>query len=238
MVLKKMNNEIALVILAAGKGMRMLPLTAQKPKPLQEVCGKNLIEWKLETLPDLVGRIVMVIGYEGDQIRSYFGNAWRGRAIDYVVQEKLNGTGGALWAARSILPARFMVMMGDDLYGRADVSNLLQHDYALGVIPVFDREIGGAVTVNPDGTLNEVSEGRRYVSKGLLNTGLYMLRDSIFSVSLCPALNGSDEYGLPQTIVEFARTHPVSVVSLNEWMQITAPHDLKRAEEFVSPKKV
>ncbi len=229
-----MHNEIALVILAAGKGTRMLPLTEKIPKPLQKVCGKNLIEWKLEMLPLEVARIVMVIGYEGEQIRTYFGNTWRGRKIDYVVQEKLNGTGGALWSAQRMLPERFMVMMGDDLYGRADIAHLLHYDFALGVIPVSDCEIGGRVATNSDATLKEVIEGRQYVSQGFLNAGIYMLRDSIFSTSLCLASNGTEEYGLPQTLALFAHTTPVAVIALNNWMQITTPIDLKRAEQFVS----
>jgi len=109
------------VILAAGKGTRMLPLTETRPKPMQEVSGKNLIEWKLAALPEAIRDVVIVVGYQGEQIREFFGDMWHGRSIRYVVQEKLNGTAGALWSARNLLHGRFLVLMGDDLYAKEDI---------------------------------------------------------------------------------------------------------------------
>src|SRR3989338_10703547 len=93
-------KNIQAVILAAGKGTRMLPLTETRPKPMQMVAGKNLIEWKLEALPDAVSDVIIVIGHQGELIKEYFGDSWKGRLIRYATQKELNGTAGALWAAR------------------------------------------------------------------------------------------------------------------------------------------
>ncbi len=102
------------VILAAGKGTRMLPLTLTRPKPLQEVLGKNLLEWKLSALPDSITEVIFIIGYQGEQIRAFFGDRWEGRAIFYAEQQELNGSAGALLCAKDLLRGRFLVMMGDD----------------------------------------------------------------------------------------------------------------------------
>ena len=59
------------IILAAGEGVRMRPLTLSKPKPLLEVAGKPLIHRLVSNLPDEVDGVVFVIGYLGDQIRNY-----------------------------------------------------------------------------------------------------------------------------------------------------------------------
>ena len=51
------------VILAAGEGIRMRPLTLTKPKPMLEVLGKPLLQHILEALPDAINEIIIVIGY-------------------------------------------------------------------------------------------------------------------------------------------------------------------------------
>ena len=72
-------DKIQAVILAAGKGTRMLPLTVNAPKPMQEVLGKNLLELKIEALPDEVDEVIMVIGYLGNMIRDFFGDEYGGK---------------------------------------------------------------------------------------------------------------------------------------------------------------
>ena len=53
------------LIFAAGKGVRMMPLTADRPKPLLEVAGKSILERVFETLPPEITEIVLVVGYKG-----------------------------------------------------------------------------------------------------------------------------------------------------------------------------
>ncbi|MDP4007342.1 MAG: NTP transferase domain-containing protein, partial [bacterium] len=61
------------VIIAAGKGMRMRPLTLNLPKPLLRVMGKSILERNLEQLQGLVDEVILVIGYKGEAIKKYFG---------------------------------------------------------------------------------------------------------------------------------------------------------------------
>lgn len=222
------------VIFAAGKGTRMLPLTETRPKPLQVVSGKNLLEWKLEALPGVVHEVVFVIGYQGDQIKSYFGDVWNGKRIRYVVQAELNGTAGALWAARGVLSGRFLVMMGDDLYGKADVASMFSYDFAVCVQEVTDREMGGEMILNPDGTFGGILEQKHYVKHGLVNTGMYMLDDRIFNYAPAPIGGSSTELGLPHTLAILAQDIPVAMHKATKWFQVTTPLDLFRAEkEFI-----
>ena len=59
------------VILAAGLGKRMMPLTETCPKPLVEVCGKPLLTHIIDALPSSVDELVIVTGYKGAMIRDY-----------------------------------------------------------------------------------------------------------------------------------------------------------------------
>ncbi|HEY9585169.1 MAG TPA: nucleotidyltransferase family protein [Candidatus Paceibacterota bacterium] len=227
-------KNIQAVILAAGKGTRMLPLTETRPKPMQMVAGKNLIEWKLEALPDIVTDVVMVIGYQGDQIRDYFGDSWKGRLIRYVLQHELNGTAGALWTARDLLHERFLVMMGDDLYVKEDILRMLSCDWAICAQEIVRQEMGGEILINPDGTFAGMNEPRHFIEHGLMNTGLYMLAPELFQYDPVPLGGLSSEYGLPQTLALLAMKTPVAVIRATKWLQVTTPEDLQRAKEFVS----
>src|ERR1700689_506521 len=106
------------VILAAGRGTRMGALTESTPKPLLEVAGKTLLEHKLDMLPYDVDEVIIIVGYLGGEIQKRFGGTYKDKHIFYVEQEKLDGTAGALWQARSVLEGQFLVMMGDDLYAK------------------------------------------------------------------------------------------------------------------------
>lgn len=226
-------DKIAGVVLAAGKGTRMLPLTLENPKPMLTVLGKNLIEHKLELLPDEVGEIVLVVGYLGEKIRGYFGDEWNGKKVSYVTQEVQDGTAGALFAAKPVLPERFIVMMGDDLYTKADVNTMLTHTLAILVTEVKDRTIGGEVLVGEDGTFVGMNEPKHHVEYGLINTGMYMLERSIFDIEPVRISPDSSEFGLPHTLLELAKRARVDVLRTDKWFQVTEPGDLMRAESFL-----
>ncbi len=225
-------DKIQAVILAAGKGTRMLPLTQHSPKPMQEVSGKNLLQWKIEALPDEVDEVIIVIGYLGDVIRQYFGNEYNGKKMSYVVQEELNGTAGALWAAKELLRDRFILMMGDDLYGRSDIKNMLAQDFAIGGYPVHRRETGGEITKDANGNFDSILEERHFVEDGYVNTNLLMLRKELFDQELV-RIPGKTEFGLPHTILPLSKKIGIPLVEVKKWFQITEPGDLTRAEEFV-----
>lgn len=226
-------NTITAVIFAAGKGTRMLPLTEVRPKPLMEVAGKNLIEWKLELLPPEISDVVLVVGYQGDQIRGYFGDKWKDKTIRYVEQKELNGTAGALFAAQDILPDRFLVMMGDDLYTKDDVEKIMGYDFALCVKKITNTEMKGEIFLNPDGTFCGINEEKHFVTEALVNTGLYMLDRRIFDYPPAPIGGSSTEFGLPHTLALLAKDVPVHIITTTKWFQITTPEDLRHAEEFV-----
>ena len=98
------------VILAAGKGLRLRPFTEHHPKPLIPVAGKALIEYTLESLPDSISEIIIVVGYLANQIKDHLGDEWHGKPIKYVVQETLQGTGDALLQAKPLVEQNFLVV--------------------------------------------------------------------------------------------------------------------------------
>ena len=216
------------VILAAGRGTRMGALTETLPKPLLELDGKTLLEYKLDALPESVDGVVMVIGYLGDRIRERLGEAYAGIPITYVTQDVLDGTAGALWTARPYLDGRFVVMMGDDIYAKEDVATCLGMDDWAMLVSEYRGTGGAGGRVVMDGDrVTAIDEG---VFEGavLANTNLFALDPRVFDFPLIPKSPGSSEYGLPQTVLSAAQQGkvPLTAVRTEKWKQVTAPEDL------------
>ena len=226
------------VILAAGRGTRMGGLTDTVPKPLLLVAGKSLLAHKLDALPSEVHEVIFVIGYQGQMIREEFGSEYGGRRVQYVEQEELNGTMGAVSLAKPLITGRFIVMMGDDLYGTEDVlAACATNDWALVVEKTETMASGGRVVVNERDLVMGIEEGDHRGTPGLMNTNLIVLDERIFAYPMVPirTSNGKDEYGLPQTVVAVASEAgiPLHAVYATSWIQITAPEDLERAEALL-----
>ena len=224
------------VILAAGRGTRMGALTDNTPKPMMKVGGKNLLEHKFDALPDEIDEIIIIVGYLGGMIQKYFGGEYNGKRIFYIEQEVLNGTAGALELARPILHDRFLILMGDDLYAPLDIERATQvpeGSWAIAGLAV--EELGSAANIEVDasGVATAVVEAADHGGgPGYVNTGLYTLDMRFFDYPLVLKSVGSNEYGLPQTMIHAGI--PIVLVPATSWIQITAPEDIERAEEMLS----
>jgi len=219
------------VILAAGLGTRMKNLTENTPKPMVQVLGKPLLEHKIEMLPDVVDEVILVIGYLGEQVSTYFGNEWKGRKISYVFQEKLNGTGGAIHSVKDKISGGFLVTMGDDLYGKEDISRLASGGLAVLAKKMDKPFTAGILHADDEGKLLEIIEKAEIPEAGLMNTGAYFLTPKFFEYKLVPV--NATEFGLPQTLAVMAREYPVRIELAESWLQIGKPEDIEKAEEYV-----
>lgn len=219
------------VILAAGRGTRMKELTDKVSKPMLTVGGKTLIEHKLEALPDVVDEVIIVVGYHKDATIEKFGNTYNGRNITYIVQDVLDGTGGALWRCKDVLHDKFLVLMGDDLYAQSDLEEMLDNEWAMLVRHESGAFSGGKVEQDTNGHLLEIVEGGSETG-GLVNTGAYALDPRVFSYELVK-LDGKDEFGLPQTIVQAVNDVNIKLVEATRWIQVTSPEDLEKAEKML-----
>lgn len=206
----------------------MKGLTKDTSKTMLRIKGKPLLEHKILMLPRAIKEIVFVIGYQGDDIIRHFKRYFDGRRITYVFQTSLTGTGGALHLARSILRDKFMVMMGDDLYHKKDLNDMLKEDLAIMGYEVEETERFGVIKTDKKKNMIDVIEKPKNLKIGLANTGVYMLNKKFFDYELVPI--GKGEFGLPQTMAKMARDHKIKVNQASLWHPIGNPDDLKKAE--------
>jgi choline kinase len=116
------------VILAAGVGKRLWPITQHRPKCLIEIGGKSLLVRHLEILASLgITQVTLVVGYKQEMIRAAVGTECGGVDLRYRVNEQFHrGSIGSLWAARNALDGDTIIMDADVLYHREVMRRLVQ----------------------------------------------------------------------------------------------------------------
>lgn len=216
----------------------MKELTENTPKPLLEVAGKTLLEHKLDTLPDSVDEIIIIVGYLGSKIHDRIGGIYKNRRVLYVEQEDpTGGTAEALWLAKDLLHDRFFVMNGDNLYAKADLEKCA--DLKDWVVLVQEREhVGtGRVVVDSHMHVKDIAENSEHKGeRGYANTGMYVLDTRVFKYEPVPKAKGSKELGLPQTFIQGVDDVKTHAVAASMWVEIKSPSDLKKAEEVLSQR--
>ncbi|OYT47556.1 hypothetical protein B6U83_04840 [Thermoplasmatales archaeon ex4484_36] len=116
------------VILAAGEGRRLRPLTESMSKGMLPVGNRPILSYGIEALKEVgVRDIVMVVGYRREKIQNYFGDGRQfGVNIEYVVQRSRLGTAHALMQAREKVDGPFLLLPGDNLFTSQGLKRLLE----------------------------------------------------------------------------------------------------------------
>lgn len=224
------------VIICAGKGTRMRPLTEVTPKPLIEVCGKPILKHVVEALPEEITELVLVVGYLQEQIRNECGDVYCGRQVTYVEQENYSGgTGDALLCAKDVLQGRFMFMYADDIHGAAALKEAVGHEHAILGIASKHPEDFGVLMQNEDGTLNGIIEKPKDPPSKLVNIGGFVLDTHIFEYTV--AVN--EEHGelfVTDMFTQYAQDYPVQIVEQAIWIPVGKPEDIEIAESLLCPE--
>ena len=222
------------VIFAAGKGTRLRPLTYKKPKPMLEVAGHPILEYLFNSLPYSIDDVIIVVGFLSNQIKNYFGHEYSGRRIHYAIQKKQLGTFDALHTAEPYLNNNpFLCMVGDDLYNKKDLENLIKYDLAMLVL---EKDDSGRfnICIEKDGYLNDIiSKSENDSNKNLIFTGACVLTREIFKENII--YNNQNEQALPHMMVSLSKRHPIRMIHASFWHSITSPDDLSKAERILQP---
>ncbi|WP_254522223.1 UTP--glucose-1-phosphate uridylyltransferase AglF [Natrinema caseinilyticum] len=234
------------VVLAAGKGTRLRPLTDAKPKVLVEVNDTPLIEDVFDNLLEIgATELIVVVGYKQEQIIERYGDAYEGVPITYAHQREQLGLAHAILQAQPHVDDDFILMLGDNVFraNLSDVVNRQREDRAdaaflVEQVPYEEATRYGVLDTNEYGEIVEVLEKPEDPPSNLVMTGIYTFTPAIFHA--CHLVQPSDrgEYELPDAIdllLQSGRT--IDAIRMDGWrVDVGYAEDRDRAEELLGTR--
>lgn len=227
------------VLLAAGEGVRLLPITSTRPKHLIKVGGKPILQYCLEAVKKSgITETIVVTHYMGEAIRQYFGDGEAlGLKISYVEQQAVLGTGNAAAVAKSLVDGDFVLIYGDLLFGQDAVKQVLA-DYkrgetsaVMGVVQVDKPENYGILELDKQQKVKRIVEKppKDKAPSNLANAGVYVFSNEIFSKIKQTKASIRGEWELTDAITMLAQEgKPVFAAELprTDWFDVGRPWDL------------
>lgn len=232
------------VVLAAGRGSRLGSLTETNPKALVDVGDVPLLSHCLDDLVSAgMTRLIVVIGYLGDQLRDFYGEEFAGVPIEYRVQEKQLGLAHALLHAEDAVTDDFMLLNGDHIFttdlGRmAERHNAENVDGALLVYEV-SPDVATKATIcktTNDGTITEiVHQPADPPERSFAIAGCQTYTSAAFDASQLVQPSDRGEYELTDTlkILLASGRRLVAVKSESQPINVNTMSDLEKARQYV-----
>lgn len=168
------------IILAGGFGTRLKCLVDDMPKSMAPVNEKPFLSYIFEYLQKYrIERVVLAVGYKNENIISFFGNSYKGIEIQYSIENKPLGTGGAILKACRAVSSQFCYVLNGDTCFHVDLSEFEKSfcktravlSVALKSLENFERY--GSVATEGDRIIS--FNEKKFCEKGLINGGVYIL---------------------------------------------------------------
>ena len=236
------NGTLKAVVLAAGKGVRLWPLTENRSKHMIPVAGKPIVEHVISAIRSAgIRSIVLVTRYRSELVKKHIGNGSKlGVTVDYVDQPDISGTASAISMAQDQVGSNdFLVAYGDLVVTPRAIKRVVDtyrkkgRKPTIGLIPVSRPESYGMAKVSGD-LLTEIIEkpSQSQSPSNLANTGIYVLNPTIFDHLQTTLRSGRGEFEITDTISSLAKTGtPVAWARIDpsDWQDIGKPWDVLAA---------
>lgn len=177
------------IIMAGGRGTRLMPLTSDTPKPLVPILNKPILYYILKLLYKYnITQVGITLGYLPEKIKSYFGNgAAFGMDISYFIEKEPLGTAGGVKNAESFLDEDFIVLSGD-AFTDIDLSKLIDFHYEhQSLVTIASKEVEnpsnfGVIIPDATGKIVNFQEKPEKPLSNLANMGIYVVDKRVLSL--------------------------------------------------------
>jgi UDP-N-acetylglucosamine diphosphorylase/glucosamine-1-phosphate N-acetyltransferase len=224
------------VVLAAGEGKRMHPLTLTRPKVMLPIANKPILEYLLGEMKLAgISDFIFIVGYRDEQIRNYFGTGAKwGVRIQYRNQRKQMGTSDALLTVEDLINENFLLANGDNIIDHEDIKYLINNTRnTLSIIELQDVAGLGVVQLTGD-RITKLIEKAEKPPSNMANAGLYMFTPDIFQAIKMNIKSPRGEYELPDSIqIMINSGQEVYYQIISSWKDFSYPWNLLTANEEI-----
>lgn len=224
------------VILAAGEGKRMHPLSYTKPKVMLPIANKPILEWNLiNAIKAGFKEFIFIIGYKGEIIKEYFGDGSKwGVVIEYLNQGKPLGTAHAISLLKNFVDD-FVVMCGDTIFGKDDIERIKNCEDSIGLFEVENAKEYGIVEMKGEKII-KIHEKMEEPFSNVINAGIYHFNEKIFEFIEKTDKSPRGEYEITDSINLMAKEEEIKGIMLKEWRDVVYPWDLLEANKEILEK--
>jgi UDP-N-acetylglucosamine diphosphorylase / glucose-1-phosphate thymidylyltransferase / UDP-N-acetylgalactosamine diphosphorylase / glucosamine-1-phosphate N-acetyltransferase / galactosamine-1-phosphate N-acetyltransferase len=219
------------VVLAAGEGKRMRPLTTKRPKVMLPLANRPMMEHLVISVRDAgITEFIFIVGYGEREIRRHFGDgAGLGIHIEYATQRHQRGTADAVGTARDLVTGPFLVMNGDMILKRKDIADLCRREPPCMCISTTDHPEDYGVVLKENGLITSLEEKSKQPKSNLINAGAYLFSLEIFDLinKVRPSPRG--ELELTDALAELVKGRQLHAHHLSYWMDVGYPWDMLEA---------
>ena len=236
------TQDVDGVLLCAGVGKRMRPLTESLPKALVPVAGRPIVDYHLEAWRAAgVRRAVLVTGYLHEKVEEHVGDGRRfDLSVEYAFQPERRGTGDALLAAAGAIRAPWLLVGYADVFF-GDAPSLwasLLADRTTKIVGVSVPDAGRYGRLVTDGNapwprLRAIREKDGIPTPGLANAGAYLLPRRVVELLAQVPLSPRGEVELTDAVTMLVvEGQEVRVVPTSQWIDVGTPEHLALASRM------
>ena len=228
------------LILAAGEGTRLRPLTSNTPKPLLLVAGKPYLSHLFSALKAAgITDIALLVGFKSNRVRECYGDGTaEGIKITYLEQKERLGTANAIGVAEEIMDEDFVCINGDVVLSEKDIVDVVQaHRRHRGTIMstvAVDDPTRFGVIVESHGKMVRILEKPKVAPSNMINAGLFVFTPQVFDYIRRTEKSARGEYEITDTLNMMAADVEINIHLLKgPWMDVGRPWDLLKANEIL-----
>ncbi|MCP8306669.1 MAG: nucleotidyltransferase family protein [archaeon] len=181
-----MNLKLKAIILAGGQGLRLRPLTDDRPKAMISINGKPIAEiqlgWLIGNIKVKVEQVIFSCGHKGEILEEYFEHEYEGVPIRYVIEKEPLGTGGAIKNTLRSLDLdkdEDVLIMNGDVITNMDLSNMIEwHSFTQTMVTMLVvpyRSAFGVVHVDKLRNVRKFEEKPEFKDVWI-NGGIYLVQ--------------------------------------------------------------
>jgi NDP-sugar pyrophosphorylase family protein len=228
------------IILSGGQGLRLRPLTDDRPKCLIEVKGRPICEYQMEWLKQEIDiqHIIFACGYRWEKLKEYFGDSYNGIKISYSVEEEMLGTGGAIKKAIAEFAEgeETIIAMNGDIITDLELSRMIKAhnsspDITATMLVVPYRSSFGVVYIDKLKTVRKFEEKPEFPDVWI-NGGVYILNTRKILKRL-PDKGDIERETFPRLV---PHGELMAYPYYGSWWYIDTMKDLRDVELSLSPK--